>query len=100
MNDPPNFCDIPFESQRTAPDPRMCGAAALCMVYRSFGLPADQGEVWKQVACSRQGRRLARTQPLCKDALRRGLSALILEARDPWAALRNCAAHAVQVVLN
>ena len=38
---------IPYEQQH---EQRSCGAAALCMVYRSLGLPANQSEIWQRVA--------------------------------------------------
>src|SRR5438552_680660 len=100
MTGPEVSYEIPFERQWTAPSSRMCVAAALCMVYRSFGLACEQAEVWDHVARGSRGRRLARTQLLCKDALRRGLSALIVQGRDPWAALRRCAADGLRVILN
>src|SRR5262249_52843482 len=100
MSDPERFAEIPYEPQRKVPDARMCGAAALCMVYRSFGIPCEQIEVWEQVARGPRGRRAARTHVLCQDAGRRGLSGLILQAADPWAALQRCAAHGLRVILN
>jgi hypothetical protein len=100
MTGPAAFSEIPFEGQRTTPDTRMCGAAALCMVYRSFGLACEQAEVWEAVARGPRGRRLARTHLLCKDAVRRGLFGLIVQAAEPWTALRYCSASGLRVILN
>ncbi len=40
-----NRPDIPFERQSDPTSSRMCGAAALCMVYRSFGINGSQAEL-------------------------------------------------------
>src|SRR5438309_779044 len=96
----PEHAEIPFEHQLDAPDPRMCGAAALCMVYRSFGLACEQAEIWSEIARGPRGRRLSRTQLLCQHAIRRGLSGLIVQASDPWAALQRCGAGGLRVILN
>ena len=41
---------IPYERQEDVDGNRMCGAAALCMVYRSFGVACTQADVWHAVA--------------------------------------------------
>jgi len=82
-------------------DARTCGAAALCMVYRSFGLACTQSEVWRRIA--RPGPwNLPRsnTRLLCADALSIGLDALIFKARDPWRVLELSLAQGIRVILN
>jgi len=86
--------DIPYERQAAG---KMCGAAALHMVYASLGAPVSQRELWPSVT---GGHECARTRLLCADALTRGLSSVILEARDPWQTLQNCQTHQARVVLN
>lgn len=90
--------DVPYQRQinRDA-----CGAAALAMVYESFGVKCSQEEIWPRTACSGPGR-LARTKTwlLCADALRLGFSALTIKACDPWRMLRECAAQNIRVILN
>ncbi len=89
---------IPYEGQRGARD---CGAAALCMVYRSFGLACSQDELWQRLA--RPGPwdlPRANTHQLAADALRHGLAALVLQVREPWRALEVIATPAVRVILN
>lgn len=78
---------IPYEAQR---DGNACGAACLCMVYRSLGLACAQAEVL--AAVSRRGWRGDRchTHMLCQDALSRGLAAVIVRASPDLAALRAC----------
>ncbi|MEI4861631.1 hypothetical protein Q8G41_29010, partial [Klebsiella pneumoniae] len=72
--------EVPYERQVNTLSPRMCGAAALCMVYRSFGVVCSQEEVWPAlVAPSATGVPCARTYLLCADALRRGLAAVTLQ---------------------
>jgi hypothetical protein len=98
MTQPPA---IPFELQDHAIGQRMCGAAALCMVYRSFGLLLTQAEVWETIARNdASGNRAGRTYLLAADALRRGLTALVLQARRPWQTLAACWSAGVRVILN
>ncbi|HZZ81684.1 MAG TPA: cysteine peptidase family C39 domain-containing protein [Gemmataceae bacterium] len=90
--------DIPYQRQinRDA-----CGAAALAMIYESFGVPCSQEEIWPRTACPGPGPS-ARTKTwlLCADALRLGFSALTIKALDPWQMLRECAAQNIRAILN
>jgi len=91
-------CEIPYDPQR---DKRTCGAAALCMVYRSFGLACTQSEIWERIA--RPGPwELERTNTrlLSADALSCGLAALILRARDPWRVLESSMGRGIRIVVN
>lgn len=78
-----------------------CGASALCMVYRSFGLECTQAEIWGRIGrpWPWQGPR-TNTRLLAADALARGLAALILKASDPWRALELGVAHGIRIILN
>jgi ABC-type bacteriocin/lantibiotic exporter with double-glycine peptidase domain len=90
--------DIPYERQQ---DRRGCGAAALCMVYRSLGVACVQAEVWRRLARPGPwGALRTNTWRLAADALRCGLAALVLQTREPWAVLSTSAARDVRVILN
>jgi hypothetical protein len=91
---------IPFEPQADSPGNRLCGAASLCMVYRSLGIECAQQEIWEKVARPERGGRRARTYLLAADALERGLAALVVQARQPWAILERCVARGVRLILN
>ncbi len=92
---------IPFEKQDRAEGHRMCGAAALSMVYRSLDLACSQQEAWGEIARpSRDGRLAATTHLLARDALQRGLAAVVVQAADPWAVLGLALAAEIRVILN
>jgi hypothetical protein len=90
--------ELPYERQE---DDWKCGAASLCMVYRSFGLDCSQAEVWPRVAGDDPfGGGGAPTYLLARDAQRRGLAAVAVQARDPWALLAQCIGRQVRVIVN
>jgi hypothetical protein len=90
--------EIPFEPQQAT---GTCGAAALCMVYRSFGLACTQSEIWERIARPGLCHALrTNTRQLAADALGRGLAALILKAKDPWRALELSVSRGIRVILN
>jgi hypothetical protein len=79
----------------------MCGAAALCMVYRSFGMSSSQVEIAAKL--TRPGpyaQSGARTHVLAQDALARGLSAIVLRASDPLGTLKLCRDRPLRAILN
>ena len=88
---------MPYEAQL---DDHACGAACLCMVYRSLGLACDQAEVRAAVTRDRRGRPRCWTHLLCQDVLRRGMAGVIVQAKEPWEALRRCHVHSLRVVLH
>lgn len=88
---------IPYELQK---QPRMCGAAALAMAYRSLGIDVAQDAVWPQIVGKNgRGDDCARTHRLAADALRRGLAAVVLQARHPWDILAH-EPQSVRMILN
>jgi hypothetical protein len=92
---------IPYEQQADLMSNRMCGAAALCMVYRSFDIPCSQAEVWPHIArMGASGEPTAPAHRLAADALRRGLGALVVKARDPMAILKRGLASSLRMILN
>ena len=92
---------IPFLKQHRAKGHRMCGAAALSMAYRSLDLSCSRQEAWGEVARrDRHGRLVARTHLLARDAIRRGLAAVVVQVADPWPVLGRAVAAEVRVILN
>ncbi len=92
---------IPYERQQDPMSNRMCGPAALCMVYRSFGIDCSQAELAAKVARPGPlGNEGARTYLLAQDALARGLSAIVFRARDPLRTLRACQNRPLRLILN
>jgi hypothetical protein len=89
--------NIPYERQS---DAKTCGASALCMVYRSFGLACTQAEVWSKVSLGNTAPRGAPSYALAQDAIQRGLSALMIRARNPFQILKRCEAAAIPAILN
>lgn len=93
--------ELPYERQVNTLSPRMCGAAALCMVYRSFGLACSQAEVWPAIALpAAEGDPCARTYLLCADALRRGFAAVTLQVRYALPLLQAALEQEVRVIVN
>ncbi len=95
---PAALLPIPHERQD---DPRGCGAAALCMVYRSLGLDESQAAIWQRIVRPGPwGRPRTNTYLLAADALDRGLAAVVFQARHPEAVLERAASAEVRVILN
>jgi hypothetical protein len=93
--------DVPYEKQIDSTSSRLCGAAALCMVYRSFGMDCTQAELATKITTpGASGNPGARTYLLAQEALGRGLSALVLRAKDPLRTLKACHNPSLRVILN
>jgi hypothetical protein len=93
--------EIPYERQSDPLSNRMCGAAALCMVYRSFGFSASQAELAPKLRGPGESPgSAARSYLLAQDALARGLGAVVLRLRDPLRSLRQCQGRAIRLILN
>ncbi len=92
---------IPYERQIDPQTSRMCGAASLSMVYRSFGKEVPQTEIWPAIAKRTASGSLASTTHLMvQDAVNRGFSAVAIQARHPLQALRLCREWGIHVILN
>ena len=79
----------------------MCGAAALSMAYRSLDLDCSQEEAWGEIARpDRTGRLAAMTHLLARDAIQRGLAAVVVQVADPWPVLGRAVAGEVRVILS
>jgi len=78
----------------------MCGAAALCMVYDSFGIKTTQLEIWPGISVpDSQGNMFAKTHLLCSNALEHGLHSIIFRAKDPWGVLKLCPDNSIRAIL-
>jgi len=92
---------IPYEGQADPQISRMCGAACLSMVYRSFGKEVAQAEIWPAIARQNQfGSLASSTYLMAQDALSRGLAAVAIQARHPLQALRLCHEGGIRAILN
>jgi hypothetical protein len=92
---------MPYEKQADTESTRMCGAACLSMVYRSFGKEVAQAAIWPVIAKqNRFGSLASTTHLMTKDALGRGLAAVAIQARHPLQALHLCQEAGIRAILN
>lgn len=92
---------IPYERQEDPQTNRLCGAAALSMVYRSFGRQVTQADIWPKIARhNRFGTIASTTYLMAQDALNRGFSALAIQVKHPLQVLRLCRENGVRAILN
>jgi hypothetical protein len=92
---------IPYEQQAEELTGRACGAACLSMAYRSFGKQVAQTEIWPVIAkANRFGQVSSTTYLMAQDALKRGFSAVAIQARHPLQALRLAKAAGIRAILN
>lgn len=87
-----------YEKQQTD---RMCGAAALAMAFRYFGMEADQAAIWREVArLDEYGRMSAPTHRIAQFAQQQGLDAIVLHARRPKELIARLADSALVAIIN
>jgi hypothetical protein len=92
---------MPYEKQSDPQSSRMCGAACLSMVYRSFGVEVPQEQIWPKIAKENPFGSLAcATHLMTGHALRRGFSALAIQSRNPLQTLRRCKEENIRAILN
>jgi hypothetical protein len=92
---------IPYERQTDSQASRMCGAACLRMVYSSFGRDIPQLEIWPGISKpDRFGSLASMTHLMAMDAVKRGFSAVAIQARHPLQALRLCREWGIYAILN
>jgi ABC-type bacteriocin/lantibiotic exporter with double-glycine peptidase domain len=92
---------IPYEKQEDLHTNRMCGAACLSMVYRSFGRRIPQAEIWSRISKhNRFGSLASTTHLMAQDAITRGYSALVIQAKQPLQVLRLCRENGIRALLN
>jgi hypothetical protein len=93
--------DLDYVTQEVVSGQRMCGAAALCMIYRSLGARLSQSEVWHTISRpDARGNSCAPSYLLCADALQRGYVAMALQARTPWRVLQLAGANGIRLIVN
>ncbi len=92
---------IAYERQEDPTSNRMCGAAALSMVLRSFEIVSTQEDLWPKISTpGATGPTLGRTYLLAAEAIRQGLSALVVQARNPLHMLKRCQEESIPAVIN
>jgi hypothetical protein len=92
---------IPYEKQSPELTGRACGAACLSMAYRSFGKQVAQTEIWPAIAkANRFGQISSTTYLMTQDALKRGFSAVAVQARHPMQALLLSKEAGIRAILN
>ena len=92
---------IPYEKQSQELPGGTCGAACLSMVYRSFGKPVAQAEIWPAIARpNRLGALSSTTHLMAKDAGTRGFRAIAFQARHALHVLRLCRDSGIRAILN
>jgi len=92
---------IPYEKQADTKSTRMCGAACLAMVYRSFGKEVTQEEIWPAISkVNRFGSLASTTHLMTQHALGKELAAVAFQARHPIQALRLCREAGARAILN
>jgi hypothetical protein len=92
---------LPYERQLDLHNNRLCGAASLSMIYRSFSKAIPQAEIWPRISkLNRLGSVGSATYLMAQDALSRGFAALAIQARHPLQVLRLCRDNDIRAVLN
>jgi hypothetical protein len=92
---------IPYEQQSEELTGRACGAACLSMAYRSLGKPVPQKDIWPVIAkANRFGQISSTTYLMAQDALKRGFTAVAIQARHPLQALRLSKEAGIRAILN
>jgi len=75
-----------YERQIPSPTERRCGAAALCMVLRDFGVEVSQEEIWDEIKTpvpNKPGEFRIETYRLAAFARKRGVEAIVGRLRQP-----------------
>jgi hypothetical protein len=92
---------IPFEAQINRNGQRTCGAAALNMVYKSFGIALPQEAIWRVISMpDAHGGMKGVTYRMALDALLRGVSVVAYKARDPVHAVQKILESGSSVIMN
>jgi hypothetical protein len=79
----------------------MCGAAALSMVYQSFGLSVPQIAVWRLIATfNKFGRFQGHTYKMAMDAILRSFHAVVVKAMSPIDTLKAGLAVDVRAIMS
>ena len=91
---------IPYERQHYKTGNRMCGAAVIFMVLKSFRENCSQEKIWNEIKVSDgKGEYYAEVNKVCQFFLDRNFNSLHLSAKDPIELLKFCQKHSVRVIL-
>ena len=91
---------IPYEKQHDNTVNRMCGAASIVMVLRSFGESCSQEKIWNEIKDpDGKGSYFSKVHKVCQAFLNRNFNSLHLFAKDPIELLKFCHKHSVRVIL-
>jgi hypothetical protein len=78
-----------------------CGAAALSMALRSYGVATSQRDLWPRISQPNQyGQVVGHTWLMAREAIRRGFAAAIVQAIDPIPLVRAALAADARVIMN
>jgi hypothetical protein len=80
---------------------RYCGASCLNAVYASLGIQSTPDQIWRAIAKpNRFGSVASTTHLMAKDALDRGLQAMVVQVRDPIIVLKACVEAKINAIVN
>ncbi len=80
---------------------RYCGASCLNAVYASLGIKAAPDQIWRAIAKPNRFGSMASTSHLmAKDAIDRGLQAMVVQVREPMVVLKACIDAKINVIVN
>ncbi|MDL2235851.1 hypothetical protein LJC07_06880 [Christensenellaceae bacterium OttesenSCG-928-L17] len=78
---------LPFEKQM---NDASCGAASLSMIYKHFGVPASQKDIWDFVKAQSpiSGADYCKTHKMALHALEAGIPCTLISVKDPLKAIK------------
>src|SRR5512135_3323565 len=80
---------------------RYCGASCLNAVYASLGIKSTPDQIWRAIAKpNRFGSLASTTHLMAKDALGRGLQAMVVQVHDPIVVLKACLEAQIAAIAN
>ena len=91
---------IPYEKQHDTTGNRMCAAATMVMVLRSFNQICSQEDLWNEIKSpDGHGSYYGKSHKLALSFLNRGLKSVCLSTKDPIKLLKICQEHSNRVIL-
>lgn len=89
--------DIPFVKQSK---PNSCGAACLTMIYKHYGLPVGEKQVFRDiVGQDARGGQNCRTYLMCQDAINRGFIATAFFANNCRDTIKTCRNNNIELLV-
>ncbi len=93
-----------YERQPVSSTERRCGAAALCMVLRDFGIDVSQEQIWDEIKTpvpSKPDEFRTETYRLAAFARKSGINTIVGRLRRPFPFLKNLRCeHGYRLILN